>query len=97
LGSEVSHETLSTLFSVNRGQIFSNSTLSAQNFSSKSSSGPGPVTAPADRWLSSLDFAIQTSTLYHSPGTGILDPFAATSLVITPRTQVLIRHYCKLL
>lgn len=94
--SEGSHEASSTPSSVNRGQLLSNSTLSAQDFASMSFSGTGPVTASADRWLSSLDFAIQTSMLYHSPGTGILDPFAATSLIITPRTQVLIHHYCKL-
>jgi hypothetical protein len=81
--------------SANKGRISSNSTLPDQEDTTMSSDGTGPVPLSADKWLSSLDFAIQTSILYHSPGTGLLDPFAATSLLITPRTQLLIHHYCR--
>lgn len=58
---------------------------------------PLPNQDPVDQWLASLDFALQTSILYHSPGTGALDPFAAMSVLITPRTQLLLHHYCKCL
>jgi hypothetical protein len=54
-----------------------------------------PDQDPVDQWLANLDFALQTSILYHSPGTGALDPFAAMSVLITPRTQLLLHHYCK--
>jgi hypothetical protein len=90
-----SHEVPSAS-SVNGGQLSLDSTVPDPEFASMSFSETGPPTASADKWLSSLDFAIQTSILYLSPGTGLLDPFAATSLLITPRTQVLIHHYCKL-
>jgi len=68
----------------------SNQTLASASFQESK-----PIAASADQWLSSLAFAIQTSTLFRAPGSGFLDPFAATSLLITPRTQVLIHHYCK--
>jgi hypothetical protein len=58
---------------------------------------PSPDQDPVDQWLANLDFALQTSILYHSPGTGALDPFAAMSVLITPRTQLLLHHYCKCL
>jgi hypothetical protein len=60
-------------------------------------SDPLPDQDPVDHWLANLDFALQTSILYHSPGTGALDPFAAMSVLITPRTQLLLHHYCKYL
>jgi len=58
---------------------------------------PLPDQDPVDQWLANLDFALQTSILYHSPGAGALDPFAAMSVLITPRTQILLHHYCKCL
>jgi hypothetical protein len=60
-------------------------------------SDPLPDQDPVDQWLANLDFALQTSILYHSPGAGALDPFAAMSVLITPRTQLLLHHYCKCL
>lgn len=60
-------------------------------------SDPLPDQDPVDQWLANLDFALQTSILYHSPGTGALDPFASMSVLITPRTQLLLHHYCKCL
>ncbi len=42
-----------------------------------------------------FDFTLKTTTIYDSPGTGRLDPFSAMSLLITPRTQLLLHHYCK--
>ncbi|KAH7363779.1 fungal-specific transcription factor domain-containing protein [Rhexocercosporidium sp. MPI-PUGE-AT-0058] len=44
-------------------------------------------------WFSAFDFVLKTSTLYDSPGAGRLDPFSATSLIITPRSELLIHHY----
>jgi len=96
LDAEKSHETLNAGSSINRGQFLLDSPSPAQASTFMPFAGIELATLPADNWLSSLDFAIQTSSLYHSPGTGYLDPFAATSLLITPRTQVLIHHYCKL-
>lgn len=94
--SEASDEFSNTSSSMNNGRLPPDSTAPDQQLSFMSSSETGPVTGSADQWLSSLDFAVQTSVLYHSPGAGFLDPFATTSLLITPRTQVLIHHYCKL-
>lgn len=48
-----------------------------------------------EAWLSSLEYYVQNSTLPSSPSNGMLDPFAAMSLLITPRTQRLLHHYCK--
>lgn len=45
-------------------------------------------------WLTSLEYYLQTSMLHYSPSGGALDPFAAMSLLITPRTQHLLHHYC---
>jgi hypothetical protein len=47
-----------------------------------------------EQWLSSLEFSLQKSILHHSPASGVLDPFSAMALVITPRTQVLLYYYC---
>ena len=96
LTSEGSYENSSTSSTINKGQSLPDANTPDQKLASMSFGGTGLVTESADKWLSSLDFAIQTSILYHSPGTGLLDPFATTSLLITPRTQVLINHYCKL-
>ncbi|KAN0122911.1 Fungal specific transcription factor domain containing protein [Hyaloscypha variabilis] len=78
---------------INRGQLPPDSALSNQEFTSTSLKEYEPVAPNADKWLSSLAFAIETSTLFRTPGSGFLDPFAATSLLITPRTQILIHHY----
>jgi hypothetical protein len=51
--------------------------------------------AAIDQWLSSLDFSLQAAILKNSPASGVLDPFAAMSLLITPRTQLLLHYYCK--
>ena len=96
LNPDRSHEVPATASSVNEAQLPLDSTVPDPEFAFVSFSETGTPTASADKWLSSLDFAIQTSIIYHPPGTGLLDPFAATSLLITPRTQVLIHHYCKL-
>ena len=48
-----------------------------------------------DEWKDNLDLALHTSMLYDSPGTGVLDPFDAMSLLITPRVQLLLHHYCE--
>lgn len=59
--------------------------------------GPGdrfPAEMSIDPWPSVSDFVLKTTNLYHSPGIGRLDPFSATSLIITPRAQLLIHHYC---
>jgi hypothetical protein len=96
LDEEKTHEILSAASSVIRGQLLLDSPPSAEESTSMPCGGTELATPPADKWLSRLDFAIQMSMLYNSPGTGFLDPFAATSLLITPRTQVLIHHYCKL-
>jgi hypothetical protein len=50
---------------------------------------------PLDRWLSVLDLALRSSALGNSPSSGALDPFSTTALLITPRTQLLLHHYCK--
>lgn len=42
-----------------------------------------------------FDFTLKTTTIYDLPGAGRLDPFGAMSLLITPRTQLLLHHYCK--
>jgi hypothetical protein len=96
LDAEKSHEISKAASSISRGQFLLDSRPSAQESIFMPFTGIELATSPADKWLSSLGFAIQTSNLYHAPGTGYLDPFAATSLLITPRTQVLIHHYCKL-
>ncbi len=96
LDAEKSHEISNAASSINRGQLLLDSPPSAQEYTFMPFSGVEPTRAPADKWLSSLAFTIQTSSLYHAPGTGYLDPFATTSLLITPRTQALIHHYCKL-
>lgn len=94
--AEKSHEISNAASSISRGQFLLDSRPSAQESTFMPFTGIELATSPADKWLSSLDLAIQTSNLYHAPGTGYLDPFAATSLLITPRTHVLIHHYCKL-
>ncbi len=38
----------------------------------------------------------ETARLFQSPGAGMADPFAALSVLITPRIQLLLHHYCKL-
>lgn len=43
------------------------------------------------------DFFLPVATLYDSPSSGRVDPFAAMSLLITPRTQMLMHHYCEFL
>jgi hypothetical protein len=50
---------------------------------------------PIDHSDINLGFALQTQSLYHSPSTGAFDPFAAMSVLVTPRTQLLLHHYCK--
>lgn len=45
--------------------------------------------------LSSLKLYPQSSTLHLPPSNGMLDPFLAMSLPITPRIQRLLHHYCK--
>jgi hypothetical protein len=95
LEAEKSIEISNAGSSINRDQFLLDSPSPAQKSTFMLFAGIELATPPADKWLPSLDFAIQTSSLYHSPGIGYLDPFAATSLLITPRTQVLIHHYCK--
>lgn len=51
---------------------------------------------PLDQWLSLLKLALQSSVLHNSLDSGSLDPFSTTALLITPRTQLLLHHYCKL-
>lgn len=48
-----------------------------------------------ENWFSALDLTIKSSALYNSPGSETMDPFSSTSLVITPRRQLLLHHYCK--
>lgn len=38
---------------------------------------------------------VATIPIFQNPAPGVLDPFSAMSLLITPRTQVLLHHYCK--
>lgn len=45
--------------------------------------------------LPRLNFAIQNASLNQSSASNSLDPFSAMSLPITPRTQLLLHHYCK--
>lgn len=47
--------------------------------------------------LFSMNTSSELPILYNSVAPGSLDPFSAMSLVITPRTQLLLHHYCKLL
>ena len=49
--------------------------------------------AVAQQWIES---SLQAFSPYNSPAAGVLDPFSAMSLVVTPRTQLLLHHYCKL-
>lgn len=44
-------------------------------------------------WLESLLFSRGTSLF--GPSSGLMDPFNAMSLSVTPREQILLRHYCK--
>jgi hypothetical protein len=48
-----------------------------------------------EEWLSNLQHYVQSSMLHLSPSSGMHDPFAAMSLLITPRIQRLLHHYCK--
>jgi hypothetical protein len=59
-----------------------------------SSSLEAPIPA-VQQWLSTLQSSLETFSFYQSPATGVLDPFSAMSLAITPRTQLLLHHYCK--
>jgi len=54
-----------------------------------------PVSQATQEWISSLEFYMESSILYRSPSSGMLDPFGAMSLLITPRTQRLLHHYCQ--
>ena len=54
--------------------------------------GDKPIAA-VQRWM---EPSLQAFSPYNSPAAGVLDPFSAMSLVITPRTQLLLHHYCKL-
>jgi hypothetical protein len=49
--------------------------------------------AAVQQWMES---SLQAFSPYNSPAAGVLDPFSAMSLAITPRTQLLLHHYCKL-
>jgi hypothetical protein len=49
-----------------------------------------------EQLLSSIKVSLEVSSLYHSVAPGVLEPFSAVSLLITPRTQLLLHHYCKL-
>jgi hypothetical protein len=46
------------------------------------------------QWLWNLEYFLQTDTLHSVPSPGVLDPFNAMSLLITPRTQQLLQYYC---
>ncbi|TVY62891.1 hypothetical protein LSUE1_G009195 [Lachnellula suecica] len=48
-----------------------------------------------EQWLASLQYHVQSSILHFSPSDGMLDPFMAMSLLITPRTQQFLYHYCQ--
>jgi hypothetical protein len=48
-----------------------------------------------DRLLSSIEVSLQLSSIYNSVAPGVLDPFSSISLPISPRTQLLMHHYCK--
>lgn len=45
--------------------------------------------------MQALKSALETISIYQNPASGVLDPFSAMSLLITPRTQLLLHHYCK--
>jgi len=45
------------------------------------------------QWLFNLEYFLQTDTLHNVPS-GVLDPFNAMLLLITPRTQQLLHYYC---
>jgi hypothetical protein len=49
-----------------------------------------------ERLLSSVEVSLQLSSIYNSVAPGVLDPFSSMSLPISPRTQLLMHHYCKL-
>jgi hypothetical protein len=51
--------------------------------------------AVLEQWLASLSLTLQSAALYNSPSSGLLDPFSSMSLLITPRTQLLLDHYCE--
>jgi hypothetical protein len=54
---------------------------------------PDEPIAAVQQWLES---SLETYSPYNNPANGVLDPFSAMSLIITPRTQLLLHHYCKL-
>lgn len=47
-----------------------------------------------ERLLSSMKISLRLPSLYDPVAPGVLDPFSAMSLLITPRTQLLLHHYC---
>jgi hypothetical protein len=56
-----------------------------------------PISRATQEWISSLEYYLESLMLHQSPSSGMLDLFGAMSLLITPRTQRLLHHYCKLL
>ena len=46
------------------------------------------------QWRLTLESSLETTSLFAIPSTGALDPFSAMSLLITPRIQLLLHHYC---
>jgi hypothetical protein len=46
--------------------------------------------------LSNIQIFLKLSSLRRAVSPGVLDPFSAMSLLITPRTQLLLHHYCEL-
>jgi hypothetical protein len=55
----------------------------------------GTISQATQEWISSLEYYLESSMLHQSPSSDMLDPFGAMSLLITPRTQRLLHHYCK--
>jgi hypothetical protein len=68
----------------------------AQTDADVATSNFDPELPVAPQWLSASESSTETTSLYQSPATGVLDPFSAISLPITPRTQLLLHHYCEL-
>ena len=47
------------------------------------------------QWHSAFRSLLHNTPLYQNPSMGALDPFSSMALLITPRTQLLLHHYCE--
>jgi hypothetical protein len=83
-----SHETLALKSSGIQDELDTNTIEDVEEVVGRGGSTP--------QWLRKLDVSFGAIALGPTPNAGAMDPFNVVSLLINPRTQVLLYYYCEL-